>query len=85
MPGGKLVVRVKLGILIGIMRVQANNLGIFRGINNGAPSPSNQVAVCAFSRRDMWLQLPTEPTGVIKPTVADGGGYRSRIPVVIDP
>lgn len=66
------------------MRAQANNLVNFREFINGVHAPGFQIAVCAFSLGDMWLQLPVDSTDV-KRTVANGGGYRSRIRVVIDP
>ena len=66
------------------MRAQANNLVILHGIIGGVHAPSCQIAVCAFSVGEMWLQLPFDSTAV-KRTVANQGGYRSRIRVVIDP
>jgi hypothetical protein len=68
------------------MRAQANNLMIAREIMYGTQHiPSTQIAVCAFSFGEKWLQLPVDPTAVNNRTVAVGGGYRSRLRMVIDP
>lgn len=66
------------------MRAQATNLANFREFISGVHAPSTQIAVCVFSLGEMWLQLPVDSTDV-KRTVANIGGYRSRIRVVIDP
>jgi hypothetical protein len=66
------------------MRTQANNLVNFREFIGGVHAPSSQITVCVFSLGEMWLQLPVDSTNV-KRTVANDGGYRSRIRVVIDP
>ena len=67
------------------MRAQANNLAIFQKIKYGVHAPSSQLSVCAFSIGEMWLQLPVDSTSVNARTVADGGRYRPRVRIVIDP
>ena len=68
------------------MRAQTNNLVIPNEIKLGAAhAPSAQNSVCAFSSYGMGLQLPVDPIGANKRTVAVGSGYRWRVHVVIDP